>query len=265
MYVYALVFCMFQEIFTPAFMELSSTLYIFRPLTIEKNVCTGWYCMKTIVVLWYFCMEETWKHVSVHWHQGNYQLWAYCLKCNPVAIAGLRVSRQLPHPLLSTPVDYCSNIYPASSPAESVKKKGLSWCISFTRVSTHIVCDTKVSLPKPRVHSLSSFQDTGHWTFPMMKNTGKPSPGCWRLLDQWRRLLRMMGTIWFVVEDTLLLRIISFIRALKKESTYEDTCLHIHYILYVSLICYEKQSYMIACFPYLQCIRRQNRKLLMIW
>ena len=23
-----------------------------------------------------FFMEETWEHVSVHWQQGNYQLWA---------------------------------------------------------------------------------------------------------------------------------------------------------------------------------------------
>ena len=43
---------------------------------------------------YYFCMEETWDHVSVHWKQGNYQLGANCFMCwNPVAIAGLKVSR----------------------------------------------------------------------------------------------------------------------------------------------------------------------------
>ena len=46
-------------------------------------------------------MEETWDYVSVHWQQGNYQLWANCFMCwNPVAIAGIRVSRQHRHPLL---------------------------------------------------------------------------------------------------------------------------------------------------------------------
>ena len=37
------------------------------------------------------CMEETWEHVSVHWHRGNYQLWENCcMCCNP---AGLAVSQ----------------------------------------------------------------------------------------------------------------------------------------------------------------------------
>ena len=52
---------------------------------------TLWY-----IHVYYFCMEGTWEHVSVRWHQGNYQLWANCLMhWNPVSIAGLRVSRQL--------------------------------------------------------------------------------------------------------------------------------------------------------------------------
>ena len=39
------------------------------------------------------CMEETWEHVSVHWHQGNYQLWVNCFMCwNSVTIMGFRVS-----------------------------------------------------------------------------------------------------------------------------------------------------------------------------
>ena len=29
----------------------------------------------------YFCMEEPWEHVSVHWQLGNYQLWANCFMC----------------------------------------------------------------------------------------------------------------------------------------------------------------------------------------
>ena len=37
--------------------------------------------------------------------------------------------------------------------------------------------DRKGFLPKPRVHSLRRFQAAGHWNFPMMKTTGKPSPG----------------------------------------------------------------------------------------
>ena len=50
---------------------------------------------------YYFYMEETWEHVSVHWQQGNYQLWANCFMCwNQGAIAGFRVSRQPRHPLL---------------------------------------------------------------------------------------------------------------------------------------------------------------------
>ena len=29
----------------------------------------------------FFYMEETWKHVSVHWQQGKRQLWANCFMC----------------------------------------------------------------------------------------------------------------------------------------------------------------------------------------
>ena len=37
-----------------------------------------------------FCIEETREHVSEHWQEGNYQLWANCFMCwNPVSIAGL--------------------------------------------------------------------------------------------------------------------------------------------------------------------------------
>ena len=36
---------------------------------------------------------------------------------------------------------------------------------------------------------------------------------------------------------------------------YDDTCLHIYYmLLYASLISYEKQSYIIACLPYLHIL-----------
>ena len=39
--------------------------------------------------------EETWEHVSVHWQQGKYQLWANCLVCwNPVLNACPRVPKQ---------------------------------------------------------------------------------------------------------------------------------------------------------------------------
>ena len=45
----------------------------------------------------------------MHWHQGIDQLWANCFMCcNPVAIVGLRVSRQLRHPLLCRNNSYCS-------------------------------------------------------------------------------------------------------------------------------------------------------------
>ena len=27
---------------------------------------------------YYFCMEEVWQHVSLHWQQGKYQLWENC-------------------------------------------------------------------------------------------------------------------------------------------------------------------------------------------
>ena len=32
-------------------------------------------------ILFFFCMEETWEHVSVHWQQGNYLLWVNCFMC----------------------------------------------------------------------------------------------------------------------------------------------------------------------------------------
>ena len=32
----------------------------------------------TLAHRYYFCMEESWEHVFVHWHQGNYQLRANC-------------------------------------------------------------------------------------------------------------------------------------------------------------------------------------------
>ena len=48
-----------------------------------------------------FGMGDTWDHVSMHWQQGNYQLWANCFMCwNPISIAGLNVSRQPDQPLL---------------------------------------------------------------------------------------------------------------------------------------------------------------------
>ena len=45
----------------------------------------------------------------------------------------------------------------------------------------------RVRIPRPRVHSLRSFQDTGHWNFPMMKTTGKPSRGDEDYWIQWWR------------------------------------------------------------------------------
>ena len=61
----------------------------------------GGYLLPLLAAHSSFCMEETWEHVYVHWQQGNYPLWANCFMWwNPVANAGLRVSRQLCHPLL---------------------------------------------------------------------------------------------------------------------------------------------------------------------
>ena len=43
-----------------------------------------------------FWMEETCEHVSVHWQQGKFQLWANCFKSrSPVSNAGLRISKTL--------------------------------------------------------------------------------------------------------------------------------------------------------------------------
>ena len=54
-----------------------------------------------IYEIYCFCMEKICEHVSVHWHLGNYQLWANCFMFwKPAVIAGLWVSRQLRHPLL---------------------------------------------------------------------------------------------------------------------------------------------------------------------
>ena len=33
------------------------------------------------IYIYYFCTDGTWEHVSVHWQQGNYQLWADCFRC----------------------------------------------------------------------------------------------------------------------------------------------------------------------------------------
>ena len=29
----------------------------------------------------FFCMEETWEHVSLQWQHGNHQLWVICFMC----------------------------------------------------------------------------------------------------------------------------------------------------------------------------------------
>ena len=61
---------------------------------------------------YYFCMEETWEHVSGHWQQGNDHLWANWITCwNPVTITGLRISRQLRHPLLLEQLLYTFSIW----------------------------------------------------------------------------------------------------------------------------------------------------------
>ena len=36
-----------------------------------------------------FCIGDTWEHVSMHWHQRRFQLWANCFICwKPVANPG---------------------------------------------------------------------------------------------------------------------------------------------------------------------------------
>ena len=51
-----------------------------------------------------FCMEETWEHVSVHWQQGNYQLWVnyfWTFMCwIPDSNVGASILRQLLPPTI---------------------------------------------------------------------------------------------------------------------------------------------------------------------
>ena len=85
-------------------------------------------CLHLALAYWYyFCMEDTLDHVSVHWQQGNYQLWANCYKCrNPVAIVGFRFSRQLRHLLL------CRVLTIRPWPVHQ-KRNGPSWMVSHNQ------------------------------------------------------------------------------------------------------------------------------------
>ena len=47
----------------------------------------------TLANRYWFCMEETCEHISAHWQQGKYQLWANCVTClMPASNAGPRFS-----------------------------------------------------------------------------------------------------------------------------------------------------------------------------
>ena len=45
------------------------------PLIMNRNDSVLGYLHLALAYRYYFCMEETWEHVSVHWQQGNYQLY----------------------------------------------------------------------------------------------------------------------------------------------------------------------------------------------
>ena len=45
-----------------------------------------------------FCVEGIWEHVSVHWRQGNFQLWANCFTtCSPDSNTGIRITHIILH------------------------------------------------------------------------------------------------------------------------------------------------------------------------
>ena len=89
-----------------------------------------------------FCMKETWEAVSVHWQQGNYRLWVKCFMCwMPASNAGLRVSRQLRHPLsyrFSQPLGHDPSIK---------KRTSTSRMVSYTRHNGEPTLGRNVSPP----------------------------------------------------------------------------------------------------------------------
>ena len=64
-----------------------------------------------------FCKKETWEHVSVHWQQGKYQLWANCfIRWMPMLNRGLENLRDTlaPNPLsLYLSPSHCLSLCPA--------------------------------------------------------------------------------------------------------------------------------------------------------
>ena len=73
-------------------------------------------------------MEETWDHVSVHWQQGNYQLWANCVMYwNPVSIAGSHSLKATPPPTIMLGV-LTTRPWPVRQ-----KRTGTSRMVSHTR------------------------------------------------------------------------------------------------------------------------------------
>ena len=85
----------------------------------------------------YFCMTETWEHISVHWQQGKYQIWANCFMCwMPAANPGPQ-SEATPPPTNVSSVKLwtdvlCIIIYINSSSPIWVSNPGHHWLVAYS-------------------------------------------------------------------------------------------------------------------------------------